>query len=304
MSKCETLTQQGCHTVLVVAITPRKADRQVDLDGIKKNVQFLVQNGVDFIMPQCGTGLVYDSTLEEFETVTGAFIDAAEGKALIVPGIGPGYGRSFEMARIAKSLNVSGVMIMPIVGPASDGGTYEGLKNISESADLPIILYQRRLDIMPVESVVQLCKLDEVVGLKYAVNDLDAFSKIEEQAGEQAAMVCGLAEDPCIDFMNRNAVGFSSGMANFLPKMSLHLHKQYFAGNKEEAQRIRDLMVPFEEFRAENGARYSGSALHTAMEYADLAGGPVIPFAEDVAEKDVPRVHRLMDDLLAEEQNL
>ena len=298
------LTQKSCHTVLVVATTPRKQDRQIDLEGIQKNVTFLVDNGVDFIMPQCGTGLVYDSTLAEFETVVGAFQDAAQGKAVIVPGIGPGYGRSLEMGKIAKSLNVEGVMIMPIVGPASDRGTYNGLKLISESVGLPIILYQRRLDIMPVDSVIKLCKLDEVVGLKYAVSDFNAFDKIRDGAAQDAAMVCGLAEDPCIDFMNHGAVGFSSGMANFLPKMSLTLHKQYFAGNKKEAQRLRDLMVPFEDFRAEGNGRYSGSALHTALEYANLAGGPVIPFVEDVAEKDIPRVHKMMDVLLKEEQKL
>ena len=127
------LDRKACHTVLVVAITPRLPDQGIDLDGIRKNVDFLVESGVDFIMPQCGTGLVYDSTLEEFETVVGAFVDAAGDAALVVPGIGPGYGRSLEMGRISRSLSVAGVMIMPIVGPASDRGTYNGLKSISES---------------------------------------------------------------------------------------------------------------------------------------------------------------------------
>lgn len=298
------ITQKSCHTVLVVATTPRKENLQVDLEGIQKNVHFLIENGVDFIMPQCGTGLVYDSTLSEFETVVGAFQDAANGKAVIVPGIGPGYGRSLEMGQIAKSLNVDGVMIMPIVGPASAQGTFNGLKHISESVGLPIILYQRRLDIMPADSVAKLCELDEVVGLKYAVSDFNAFDKIRDRAGQHAALTCGLAEDPCIDFMNHGAVGFSSGMANFVPKISLNIHKQYFAGNKKEAQRLRDLMVPFEDFRAEGNGRYSAAALHTALEYANLAGGPVIPFVEDVAEKDIPRVHQMMDVLLAEEQKL
>ena len=39
------------------------------------------------------------------------------------------------------------------------------------------------LDIMPVDDVVSLCELDEVVGLKYAVEDLDAFDRIVERGG-------------------------------------------------------------------------------------------------------------------------
>ena len=212
-SEKKVLDHRACHTVLVVAITPRLPDQCIDLDGIRKNVDFLVGSGVDFIMPQCGTGLVYDSTLEEFETVVGAFMDAAGDAALVAPGIGPGYGRSLEMGRIAHSLGVAGVMIMPIVGPASDRGTYHGLKSISETVGLPIVLYQRRLDIMPVGDVVKLCELDEVVGLKYAVEDLDAFCRIRDGAGEQAAMVCGMAEDPCIDYMEQGAVGLATGLS-------------------------------------------------------------------------------------------
>lgn len=298
------LDREACRSVLVVAITPRQEDRQIDLEGVRKNVQYLIQHGVDFIMPECGTGMVYDASLEEYEAVVGAFLDAAGDSAYIVPGIGPGFGRSIEMGHIARSLGVAGVMIMPVVGPGSAKGVYNGLREITKVVQLPTVLYQRRLDIMPVGDVINLCELDEVVGLKYAVEDIDAFDRIVERAGERAAMVCGMAEDPCIDYMSHGAVGFSSGMANFVPRMSLTLLNRFSTGDTVEAERLRALMVPFEDFRGENGARYSGSALHAAMDYAGLAGGPVIPFAEDVGPQDLPRVHAMMDTLMKEETTL
>ena len=202
------------------------------------------------------------------------------------------------MGKIALSLAVDGVMIMPIVGPASANGVYNGLKEITENVRLPIILYQRRLDIMPVENVVRLCELDSVVGLKYAVDNLKAFDVIVEGAGDQAAMICGMAEEPCIEYMAHGAIGFSSGMANFVPRMSLALHRKFAAGDKAEAQRLRDVMIPFENFRGENSAKYSSSALHAAMDYVGLAGGPAIPFAEDVAPKDLPQVQAMVDVLM------
>ncbi len=298
------LDREACCNVLVVAITPRREDRQVDLKGVRKNVQYLVQHGVDFIMPECGTGMVYDASLEEYEAVVGTYLDAAGDAAYIVPGIGPGFGRSIEMGHIARSLGVAGVMIMPVVGPASANGVYNGFREIAKAVQLPTVLYQRRLDIMPVNDVVSLCELDEVVGLKYAVEDVDAFDRIVERAGDRAAMVCGMAEDPCIDYMSHGAVGFSSGMANFVPRMSLTLREKFMVGNKAEAERLRVLMVPFEDFRGENGARYSGSALHAAMDYVGLAGGPVIPFAEDVRPQDLPRVDVMMKILMKEETAL
>ena len=212
------LQQEQCHNVLVVAITPRDAGRGIDLAGISRNVRFLCERGVDFIMPACGTGLVYDMTLEEYEAVVGAFVEAAAGEALVVPGIGPGYGRALEMGRIARSLGVAGVMIMPIVGPASAGGVAVGLRDIAEKTQLPTILISAPIWILcRLSKWWQLCQLDEVVGLKYAVDDLEAFRRIVAGAGEDVAMVCGMAEDPCIDYMAAGAVGFSSGMANFVP---------------------------------------------------------------------------------------
>ncbi len=193
------LTMASCANVLVVAITPRTSEGRVDREGAAKNVRYLVDAGADFLMPMCGTGLVYDASLEEYEATVGTFVDAAGGRALVVPGIGPGYGRTLEMAHIARSLGVAGAMVMPIVGPASAAGVEEGMRRFAESAQLPLILYQRRLDIMPVDQVVRLCALDEVVGLKYAVDDIEAFSRNNDCCGDKAAKVCGMAEDPALD---------------------------------------------------------------------------------------------------------
>lgn len=298
------LTRERCAEVLVVAITPRLPDQAVDLDGVRRNARYLRDHGVRVAMPECGTGLVYDATLAEYEAVVGTWMEEVGEEVLVVPGIGPGYGRALEMGHIARSLGVAGVMIMPVVGPASAGGVEQGMRRIAEQVGLPAVLYQRRLDLMPVEQVVRLCRLDEVVGLKYAVDDTAAFEKIAAQAGRDAAMLCGMAEDPCIDYLERGALGFSSGMANFAPRMSLALLAAFRRGDLTEARRLRELMVPFEDLRGESRARYSGSALHAAMEVAGLAGGPVIPFAEDVTAEDLPRLRAMVEGLMREEESL
>ncbi|MGY8827198.1 MAG: dihydrodipicolinate synthase family protein [Candidatus Latescibacterota bacterium] len=298
------LKQADCATVLIVAITPRSADGSIDLLGAAANVRYLVESGANFIMPMCGTGLVYDATLEEYEAVVGTFMDAAAGKAFIVPGIGPGYGRTLEMGKIARSLGVAGAMVMPIVGPASAKGVEEGMTRIARDVQLPLLLYQRRLDIMPVAQVIRLCALDEVIGLKYAVDDLYAFTQINDAAGTRAAMVCGMAEDPALKYLAAGAVGFSSGMANFAPRMSLAILQNSRSDNRAAAEVLREVMVPFEDLRGERAARYSGSALHAAMERARLAGGPVVPFAEDVAEGDLPHLHLLVDRVMEIEKTL
>ena len=289
-----------CANVLVVAITPRSPYRKADLEGIRTNVRFLVENGISFVMPECGTGQAYDTNLAEYESVVGTFLEAAGNDAFVVPGIGPGYGRSIEMGNIARSLGAAGVMIMPVVGPGSAKGVRAGLSEIADVVKLPTILYQRRLDIMPVDDTIELCKQDAIVGLKYSVDDMTAFRKINDGAGNSAAMVCGMAEEPSIKYLAEGAVGFSSGMANFVPGLSLRILSSFGNGDMVEAERIQELMVPFEDFRGECHARYSTSALHAGMDLAGLAGGPVIPFSEDVDGTDLPRLTSMMNTLMAE----
>ena len=48
----------------------------------------------------------------------------------------------------------------------------------------------------------------------------------------------------------------------------------------------------------------SPSALHAAMDRAGLAGGPVIPFAEDVAAADLSRLNAMVDGLMKSESEL
>ncbi|SVB66737.1 uncharacterized protein METZ01_LOCUS219591, partial [marine metagenome] len=105
--------------VLVVTITPRRPDRTVDVEGVKRNAVYLADRGVKIIMPQCGTGLVYDSSLDDYRKTVEATIEAVGDRAYVIPGAGPGFGRAEETGRIAREVGVDAVMIMPVVGPAS-----------------------------------------------------------------------------------------------------------------------------------------------------------------------------------------
>ncbi len=298
------LTAKECETVLVVTITPRDVEGNLDFSGIRSNCEFLLKGGIQCIMPMCGTGLVYDATLAEYEECIATVIETVEDKATVVPGVGPGFGRSLEMGQIAQSLGASGIMIMPVVGPASATGVDIGMRQIIEQINLPTVIYQRRLDIMPIKQIVRLCELDSVVGLKYAVDDIETFGAIVEQVDTNAALLCGMAEDPALEYLKVGAVGYSSGMANFAPKTSLTMLNRFKSGDLSGAEEIRLSMVAFEDFRGENQARYSGSALNSAMDYAGLAGGPVIPFAEKVADEEVPRLQEMLDPILRLEEML
>ena len=114
------LTADDCRSVLVVAITPRLPDRSVDLVGVRGNVRHLVDRGVDFLMPECGTGLVYDAELGEYEAVVAAFMD--EAIAPILAAGHPGFVCDKAMAAAEKTAQAAklGIWSMPNQTPPWD----------------------------------------------------------------------------------------------------------------------------------------------------------------------------------------
>ena len=287
--------------VLVVTITPRCPDRTVDVEGVKRNAVYLADRGVKIIMPQCGTGLVYDSSLDDYRTTVEATMEAVGERTYVIPGVGPGFGRAEEMGRIAREIGVDAVMIMPVVGPASPEGLYNGMCDLIASLGLPVVLYLKDARLMPVDSTVRLAGMSQVHAIKYAVADYDMFDRLVQEVGDVVVLLCGMAEKPAVAFMDHGAQGYSSGMANFLPKLSLAMHRAHRTGDRAEVERIHGLMVPFEDVRGEEKGKYNAAALHVANEHVGLAGGPVLPMCTDVAENDLDRVRDLTDRLMAEE---
>ena len=295
------ISYNNYRDVLVVTITPRRPDRTVDIEGVKRNAVYLADRGVNIIMPQCGTGLVYDSSLEDYRITVDATMEAVGDRIYVIPGVGPGFGRAEETGQIAREIGVDAVMIMPVVGPASSEGVYTGMCDLIDSLGLPVVLYLKDARLMPVDATVRLARMPQVHAIKYAVVDLDMFDALVQEVSDDVVLLCGMAEKPAVTFMDHGAQGYSSGMANFVPKLSLTMHRAYASGDRAEVERIHGLLVPFEDIRGEGKGKYNASALHVANEHVGLAGGPVLPMCTDVAAEDLGRVRDLTDLLMEQE---
>ncbi len=86
--------------------------------------------------------------------------------------------------------------------------------------------------------------------------------------------------------------------------MRLAILDRFASGDRAGAEEIRSQMVPFEDFRGERAGGYSASALHVAMDQAGLGGGPIVPFVEDVADEDLPRVQAMIAEIMQVEEEL
>src|SRR5260370_28079583 len=99
---------RGCGTALV---TPFAKDGSLDVEALRRLIQFQLREGIDFLVP-CGT-TGETPTLEhgEYLGVIRLVLEEAAGKVPVVPGAGGNNTRSIvAMAQEAQSLGVEGTL--------------------------------------------------------------------------------------------------------------------------------------------------------------------------------------------------
>jgi 4-hydroxy-tetrahydrodipicolinate synthase len=109
--------------VVVALLTPYRFDGSVDADAVQAHVEWLVDQGVDGVMPAGTTGegpLLED---DELVTLVRAVVAAARGRASVLAHVGrPGSAATIRLAERALAEGVDGLSaVVPYFYPLEDG---------------------------------------------------------------------------------------------------------------------------------------------------------------------------------------
>ncbi len=251
------------RSVFVTTVTPFEADGGIDYGRVGANAEFLVESGIAVLVPCGNTGEFSSLGLDECNRVTAATVEAVGGRAVVIAGIGWSLPMAIELAKHASESGADGVMAHhPVHTYIDREGLRRYYEGLIEALDIGLVLYKRGPELTD-ELVGALAESEKVVGVKYAVNDLNAFANLVHDSTGDVAWLCGTAERWAPFFHLAGAVGFSSGLANFAPGESLALFEALEAGEWERAMELRARLVPFEEIRQ---ARFSGNNVPAVKE--------------------------------------
>lgn len=281
----------------VTPATPFTNDLEdVDWEGLESNLEFLVNEGVGLLYIAGNTGEVMSLSPEEWTGVVEVALDVAGDSVAVVPGIGHEYPMALELARRARRLGVDGLLLMPRTQPyASSPGLAEYWKAILDTAELPGVLYKKGLP--DVADLLDLVSLESVVACKYAEKDISEFTRIVADCTSNVIWTCGIAERYAPFYSQAGAEGFTSGLANFSPSVSMEMHSALRNRDLGEALEIRQRLLPFEEIRARNGDIFNVAAVKKAMDLSGLAGGGVRPPLIDLDTRSAADVEKVLPSL-------
>jgi 4-hydroxy-tetrahydrodipicolinate synthase len=165
-------------------VTPFDADGRLDTASLRSLVDHLVDGGVDRLVPCGTTGEFASLTDEEHRTVVETTVDAADGRATVMAGVG-GTAVADVRDRIAAAAEAgadSALVVAPYYGGQADpDGNEQFFDAVAAGADLPLYLYNipgAAGQSIAVETVESLAERGRYDGIKDSSGDLTFFDEL------------------------------------------------------------------------------------------------------------------------------
>ncbi|UFJ43104.1 dihydrodipicolinate synthase family protein [Brevibacillus humidisoli] len=280
------------ETISAINITPFDEEtREVNWDKLEENIRFLLDHGIQSIVPCGNTGEFYSLTIEEAKEEIKRVVEIVNGRALVIAGIGYALPIAIELGQYAQQAGADAVMIhQPIHPYVTDRGAGSYFKKIIETLDIPSILYFKDHNLSD-NVLKELAPLEKLIAVKYAINDLPRFAKTVREIPDehQITWICGTAEKWAPFFYHAGARGFTSGLVNVYPEKSLRMLEALHNGDQEQVWKIWEDILAFENLRAKYNNGNNVVVIKEAMAQIGMNPGitrePVDPLqAEDRAE--------------------
>ena len=264
-------------------------------DELRRNTQAVIDAGGRTFIPCGNTGEYYALSDEERVAVVETTIETVGDDGAVIAGVGGSTEAAIERIQAYEQAGADGVMIH---GPDHTyihrQGLAEYYRKLADATDIGIVLYKRGPEIsLPV--VEELSTIENVVGVKFAVNDVNEFSKMVRNVSDDVVFTTGIAERFAPAFALEGAEGFTTGIGSFVPELVLALRDALEHGDYERAMEIRDLARPYEDLREGTGPENDLSAANNVpavkygLELAGRYGGPVREPIVELSDEDKRR---------------
>ncbi|HLI33672.1 MAG TPA: 4-hydroxy-tetrahydrodipicolinate synthase [Terriglobia bacterium] len=236
---------RGCGTALV---TPFSKDGTINVDALRRLVQFQLREGIDFLVPCGTTGETPTLEKEEYLGVIRVVVEEVGGKVPIIAGVGGNNTQHIcELAKEVSLLGVQGILsVAPYYNKPTQEGLFQHFKAIAESTNLPVILYNvpsRTSSNIEPATVARLSKISNIVGIKEASGSIIQQMEVIHAVEPGFAVLSG---DDAFTFplMSLGGVGVISVVSNEIPGEMTRLVRLLLEEKYREARKLNARLLP------------------------------------------------------------
>ena len=275
----------------VALVTPFKYDFSIDYDSLGNVIDFVIRNGVEYVVSIGTTGESPTLGKEEKTDIINYTYEKVNGRVPVVVGIGGNHTQAViqEMETLPVQKAIAILSVSPYYGKPSQEGLYQHYKALAAATSKPIILYNvpgrtgRNID---AATVIRLAtEVDNIAGIKEASGDMVQCMQILR--GKPADFLVVSGDDPlALPQIACGMDGVISVAANCFPKHLSEMVRNCLKGDFKTAKRFNDDLMPaYELLFSENNPAGVKAVLHELGLIGNYLRLPLAPLSEQWSAK-------------------
>ncbi len=272
----------------VALITPFTADNKVDFDALGNLIDFILRDGVEYLVSLGTTGETPTLGMEERIDILNFTFDKVDGLVPVVVGVGGNDTRALieEMETLPLQKAIAVLSASPYYSKPSQEGLFAHYKTLAAATPKPILLYNipgRTGRNMTAATIIKLAnEVDNIVGIKEASGDMAQCMQILRDKPADFLVLSGddaltLPQIAC------GMQGVISVCANCFPKKFSEMVRCCLKGDYKTAKILNDeLIEAYELLFIENnpaGVKAMLAELGYIQNYLRL---PLVPLSEGI----------------------
>lgn len=270
----------------VALVTPFSLDGTVDQNALASLVNYMIDEGVDYLVALGTTAETVTLTSAEKKTVRECIVKAAAGRVPLV--LGMGGNNTAALVEEIKATDVSDfsalLSVCPYYNRPNQRGLYAHFEAVSKASSLPIILYNvpsRTGGGIANDTVLQLAKdFENIIGIKDASGDLAVAKDLIARRPKGFYVLSG-DDDLAMSIAEAGGEGVISVLAGGVPKTFTQMMRAALAGNSSEALSLHQRLSPLMRLIFEEGNPAGIKAvLHQNKRIENRLRLPLVPVSE------------------------
>jgi 4-hydroxy-tetrahydrodipicolinate synthase len=242
------LTASQLRGILPALPTPVKEDDTIDAVAVSALVSWLLQQGVDGIVPLGGTGEYGALSRKERVRMARLSVEAMGGQGPVIAGVlDTGFHDALEAARSFAEQGVDGVLVLtPYYTNPTQLGLRDYFLRYADASPVPVLIYEipyrTRIAIDP-HVLHELSRHPNIIGMKAC--NLDMYHFLKVMAGIDGAFAVLSGEDTL--FPLHVAAGARGGIivtANLLPRAWRQIFEAATSGRTADALEMHRRLIP------------------------------------------------------------
>ena len=242
------LTAKDLHGILPAIPTPVRADDTLDEGALKAHVAWLLDQGIDGILPLGGTGEYGALSRAERIRTARVTVEAMKGRGPVIAGVlDTGFHDALQATREFADVGVDAVLVLtPYYTNPTQAGIRDYFMRLADTAPIPVLLYEipyrTRIAIDPAVTH-ELSRHERIIGMKACNTDMYHYLQVVAGVDEDFTVLSG--EDSL--FPLHVAAGAKGGIivtASVLPRAWRAIHEAALAGRTQEALALHRRLIP------------------------------------------------------------